>query len=52
VVQALIFYAVSEYECLVATEDAFPDTATQNKWVKKAWKNACAAADKKYESAD
>ena len=52
VVQALILRAASEYECLIATEDAFPDTATRNKWAKKAWKNACAAADEKYELAD
>ncbi len=52
VVQALIFRAASEYECLVATECAFPDTAMRNKWAKKAWKNACIAADENYELSD
>jgi len=28
VVQALILRAASEYECLIATEDVFPDMAT------------------------
>jgi len=51
-VQALILHAASEYKCLIATEDVFPDMATQNKWAKKAWKDACAAADERYKLAD
>ena len=52
VVQALILRAASEYESSIATEDAFPDTATQHKWAKRAWKNTCAVANEKYELVD
>ncbi len=48
VVQVLILHVASEYECLVATECAFPDTVMRN----KAWKNACIAADENYELSD
>ena len=52
IVQALILRAASEYECLVVTQDAFPDTAIRNKWAKKVWKNACVAAEEKYDLVD
>lgn len=44
VVQALILRAASEYESLISTRDAFPDTAKKNKWARLAWKNAGLAA--------
>ena len=52
VVQALILRAASEYKSSIATEDAFPDTATRHKWAKRAWKNACVVANEKYELVD
>lgn len=52
VVHALILRAASEYESLIVTRDAFPDTAMQNKWAKLAWKNAGLAADESYPLLD
>ena len=52
VAHALILRAASEYECFISTDDAFPNTAKHNKWVKKTWKSACAAANEHYEISD
>jgi len=52
VANALILRAASEYECLIATEDAFPDMAKRNKWARKTWKGACAAAGEHFEITD
>lgn len=52
VAHALILRAASEYECFISTDDAFPDTAKRNKWAKKTWKSACAAANEHYEISD
>ena len=51
-VNALILRAASEYESLVSTRDAFPDTAKKNKWARLAWKNAGLAAQETYPLLD
>ena len=52
VVNALILRAASEYESLISTKDAFPDTAKKNKWARLAWKNAGLAAKEMYPLLD
>ena len=52
IVQALIFYAISEYECLVVTQNAFLNMTIHNKWAKKVWKSACMAAEEMYNLVD
>ena len=52
VVNALILRAASEYESLISTRDAFPDTAKKNKWARLAWKNAGLAAKEMYPLLD
>lgn len=52
VVHALIIRAASEYECMICTKDAFPDTAKRNKWVKICWTNAGRLADENYTLID
>jgi hypothetical protein len=52
IVNALIVRAASEYESLISTKDAFPDTATRNKWAKKCWTNAGNVADEHYVLTD
>jgi hypothetical protein len=52
VAHTLILRAASEYECLISTDDAFPDTAKRNKWAKRTWRSACAAANESYEISD
>jgi len=52
VVRALILRAASEYESLVSTTDALPDTAKRFKWAQQAWKNACAVAEESYKLTD
>lgn len=52
VVRAIILRAASEYESLVSTADALPDTAKRFKWAQQAWKNACAVAEESYKLTD
>jgi hypothetical protein len=52
IVNALIVRAAAEYESLISTKDAFPDTATRNKWAKKCWINAGIDADERYVLTD
>ncbi|KAF8960928.1 hypothetical protein BDZ97DRAFT_1760386 [Flammula alnicola] len=52
VVRALILRAASEYESLVSTSDALPDTAKRFKWARQSWKNACLAAEEPYKITD
>ncbi|KAF8950927.1 hypothetical protein BDZ97DRAFT_1933152 [Flammula alnicola] len=52
VVRALILRAASEYESLVSTSDALPDTAKRFKWTRQSWKNACLAAEESYKITD
>lgn len=52
VVHALILRAASEYEYLISTRNAFPDTAKKNKWAQLAWKNAGLAASETYPLLD
>ena len=52
IVNALIVRAATEYESLISTKDAFPNTATRNKWAKKCWINAGIDADEHYVLTD
>ena len=52
VVHALVLRAASEYESLISSRDAFPDTAKKNKWARLTWKNAGLAAQETYPLLD
>jgi hypothetical protein len=52
VVQALILRAAFEYEALVSTKNAFPDTALRHKWATKAWKNTIKDTEENFEMMD
>ncbi|KAF8197616.1 hypothetical protein BJ912DRAFT_822601, partial [Pholiota molesta] len=52
VVQALILRAAFEYEALVSTKNAFPDTTLRHKWALKVWKNTMKDTDEHFEMTD
>ena len=53
-VRELLLRACHEYEALIATADAFPDTATCTKWAMACWTNAHCdnEVEKQYEYID
>ncbi|KAF8951859.1 hypothetical protein BDZ97DRAFT_1931639 [Flammula alnicola] len=48
-VTALILRAAFEYEALISTANAFPDTTLRHKWARKCWKHAGLDADEQYQ---
>ena len=48
VVQALLLRAMHEYESRIVGVKPYPDSATQSKWTKICWKEACCVAAEDY----
>ncbi|KAI0666770.1 hypothetical protein C8Q78DRAFT_983464 [Trametes maxima] len=51
-VTKLIINACHEYEVLIATDNAFPDPATQNVWATRVWTSVCSGAHTFYKLTD